>query len=369
MDPRAGTTPEDGLRLAWVDVAKGLCILLVVTMHATLGTGAAMGGEGFLHPLVAFAQPFRIPAFFLLSGLFLGRVIGRGWRTFADKRVVHFAYFYGLWLLIQSAAKYGEIAGAGGPAAFLRHLALALVEPYASLWFIYLLAVFSVVTKLLRRLPGPVLLGGAALLQVFPPHTPSYLVEEFCARYVFFVAGYLFAGRVFALAEAVRARPGPALGALALWALAEGWIALTPAAGPGSPPLASLPGLGLAAGALGAVALVAAAVLLAEGGGPVARALRSCGHRSIAIYLAFFLPMAVARTLVVETGLITDVGLACLIVAASAALVPLVLERLVRGTRLDVLFRRPRAFHLAGTGTPDRADAPLAPRPAPVGGP
>lgn len=127
--------------------------------------------------------------------------------------------------------------------------------------------------------------------------------------------------------------------------------------------------MGLAAGALGAVALVAAAVLLAEGGGPVARALRSCGHRSIAIYLAFFLPMAVARTLVVETGLITDVGLACLIVAASAALVPLVLERLVRGTRLDVLFRRPRAFHLAGTGAPDLADAPLAPRPAPVGGP
>lgn len=367
MGPGAGTTPEDNLRLAWVDVAKGLCILLVVTMHATLGTGVAMGGEGFLHPLVAFAQPFRIPAFFLLSGLFLGRVIGRGWRPFADKRVVHFAYFYGLWLLIQSAAKYGEIAGEGGPTAFLRHLALALVEPYASLWFIYLLAVFSVVTKLLRRLPGPVLLGAAALLQVFPLHTPSYLVEEFCARYVFFVAGYLFAGRIFALAETVRARPGPVLGALALWALAEGGLALTPSAGPGSPALASLPGVGLLLGGAGALALVALAVLLTAAGGPVARALRDCGNRSIAIYLAFFLPMAVTRAFIVETGLITDVGLASLVVTASAALVPLLLERLVRGTRLSFLFRRPHAFHLAGTGAAGRPDAPISPRPAHLG--
>lgn len=98
---------EASAHLAWVDVAKGICILLVVMMHSTLGTGAAMGGEGFLHAVVAFATPFRIPAFFLLSGLFLGRVIDRDWRRYADLRVVHFAYFYSLWVVIQSAAKYG----------------------------------------------------------------------------------------------------------------------------------------------------------------------------------------------------------------------------------------------------------------------
>ena len=39
--------PEEAARLAWVDVAKGLCIILVVMMHSTLGTGEALGGEGF----------------------------------------------------------------------------------------------------------------------------------------------------------------------------------------------------------------------------------------------------------------------------------------------------------------------------------
>ena len=110
-----GPGAEEALRLAWVDVAKGLCIVLVVMMHSTLGTGNEMGGEGFLHNVVAFAKPFRIPDFFLLSGLFVGRVIDRDWRLFADRRVVHFAYFYLLWVLIQSAVKYGQIVDGAGP--------------------------------------------------------------------------------------------------------------------------------------------------------------------------------------------------------------------------------------------------------------
>jgi uncharacterized membrane protein YcfT len=181
---------------------------------ATLGTGEAMDGEGFLHTVVSFAKPFRIPDFFLLSGLFVGRVIDRDWRLFADRRVVHFAYFYGLWVVVQSLAKYPAIVGEAGPGAFAAHLVHALIEPYATLWFIYLLAVFSVVTKLLRRVPAAVLLAGAALLQVVPIATPSYLAEEFCARYVYFVAGYLFAGRIFALADRVARHPGAACAGL-----------------------------------------------------------------------------------------------------------------------------------------------------------
>ena len=63
-------------------------------MHSTLGTGEAMGGEGFMHSIVAFARPFRMPDFFLLSGLFLFRLIDRDWRTYLDRKLVHFGYFY-----------------------------------------------------------------------------------------------------------------------------------------------------------------------------------------------------------------------------------------------------------------------------------
>src|SRR5689334_20340847 len=87
-------------RVDWVDYAKGICIVMVVMMHSVLGVEAAAGQTGFMHVLVAFAKPFRMPDFFLISGLFLPVVIDRDWRTFLDRKVVHFAYFYVLWVTI-----------------------------------------------------------------------------------------------------------------------------------------------------------------------------------------------------------------------------------------------------------------------------
>src|SRR5438046_4980909 len=92
-------------RVDWVDYAKGFCIVFVVMMHSTLGVGQAAGQEGWLHPVVAFAKPFRMPDFFLISGLFLAPVIGRDWRTYLDRKAVHFAYFYLLWTAIQFTVK------------------------------------------------------------------------------------------------------------------------------------------------------------------------------------------------------------------------------------------------------------------------
>jgi uncharacterized membrane protein YcfT len=334
---------DDRDRVAWVDTAKGICIILVVMMHSTLGIGAEMGGEGFMHWVVAFAKPFRMPDFFLVSGLFLGRVIDRDWRTYADKRVVHFVYFYLLWLLIQSAFKYGQVAG-GSPAGFLAHLAWGLVEPYSTLWFIYILAIFSVVTKLLRPVPQVVVFAAAAALQILPIETPSFLLNEFCERWVYFLAGYMLAERVFAFARAAGTQPSLILAAVAGWAVVNGSLALTPIAWLPATTLAELPGVALVLGLAGALAIIGIAAILSRAG--LDRPLRYCGRNSIAIYLAFFLPMAVTRTLLVKTGIITDIGIAAAITTAAAVLVPLVLERIVRNTPLFFLFRRPAAFHL-----------------------
>ena len=101
-------------RIDWVDYAKGICIVMVVMMHSTLGVEAAAGKQGFMHLLVEFAKPFRMPDFFLISGLFLARVINRDWRTYLDRKVVHFAYFYVLWVSIQFAFKAPAFAAEQG---------------------------------------------------------------------------------------------------------------------------------------------------------------------------------------------------------------------------------------------------------------
>lgn len=336
-------TPASG-RIAWADAAKGICIILVVMMHTTLGIGQEMGGEGFLHAVVAFARPFRMPDFFLVSGLFLARVIDRDWRSYADKRVLHFAYFYVLWLVIQSGFKVVQISG-GSPVAFLHHLAVSLIEPYSTLWFIYLLGVFSVITKLLRRAPPAILFGVAAALQIIPVQTGSFLVDEFCARWVFFLAGYLFAPHVIRLAAWARDHLAAAFAGVTVWAVVNGVLALTVVElAVGRTTLAQWPGLGLLTGLAGAVAIVTVASLLTRLG--LAAPLRYCGKNSIAIYLTFFLPMAIGRTILAQTGYVTDIGLAATLVTVFAVAVPLVIERLTRGTQFAFLYHRPDWAHL-----------------------
>src|SRR6202012_2417238 len=93
-----GSVTSASGRVDWVDYAKGICIVMVVMMHSVLGVELAAGQTGFMHLVVMFAKPFRMPDFFLISGLFLPVVIDRDWRTYLDRKVVHFAYFYVLWV-------------------------------------------------------------------------------------------------------------------------------------------------------------------------------------------------------------------------------------------------------------------------------
>jgi len=338
------TAAGDPHRVAWIDTAKGLCIVFVVMMHATLGVGEAMGAEGFMHTVVAFAAPFRMPDFFLISGLFLARVVDRDWRTYGDKRILHFVYFYLLWLVIQSVVKFGAVSG-GSLGGFVEHLLVSLVEPFSTLWFVYMLAIFSIVAKLARRVNPVLLLAVAAALEIAPIHTGWFLLDEFCARLVYFLAGWHLAGAIFRLADRATEKPLPALGFLCLWAVANGALALTPAPIAGVSTLAALPLVSLALGSAGAVAIVVASALLARtlAGAPVAYA----GRHSIAVYLAFFFPMAVTREVLIRTGIVEDVGVVALVVTIAAVIAPLVLERLVRRTPLSFLFERPAFARLS----------------------
>src|SRR3954462_6245576 len=110
-------------RVDWVDYAKGFCIVMVVMMHSTLGVEAAAGETSWMHHAVAFAKPFRMPDFFLISGLFLARVIGRHWRPSLDCKVVHFVCFSLLWVTIQFAFK--------APGFAAEHGALGVAKLYA----------------------------------------------------------------------------------------------------------------------------------------------------------------------------------------------------------------------------------------------
>jgi uncharacterized membrane protein YcfT len=331
------TAPGAAARIDWVDYAKGICIVMVVMMHSVLGVELAAGQTGFMHPLVAFAKPFRMPDFFLISGLFLPLVIDRDWRTYLDRKVVHFAYFYVLWVTIQFGFKAPAFAAdAGwGHAGFL--YLESFIEPFGTLWFIYLLPVFFIVIKLTRDLPPALIWGAAALLEAAHIATGWTVIDEFCARFVYIYSGYLFADWVFALSDRARAHPMRALAGLALWAIVNGGLVTL---GYSEWPLVSL-ALGLA----GACAIITMGTLLARL--RWMNVLRFCGAHSIVIYLAFFLPMAATRTLLLKTGIIHDIGTISLMVTTAGVVGALLIWKAALALHANFLFERPQAFWIA----------------------
>ena len=329
-------TPPPG-RVDWVDYAKGFCIIMVVMMHSTLGVEADAGREGFMHVVVAFAKPFRMPDFFMISGLFLARVVDRDWRTYLDRKVVHFVYFYLLWTAIQFAVKAPHFAAEVGWVGVLKLYALSFIEPLGILWFIYLLPLFAVVVKATRRMPPAAIWLVGAALEIAHIETGWTVIDEFANRFVYFYTGSLLAPQIFTLAAFVQARPAVAGLGLAAWSVLEGVAVF---AGYSELPLISL-GLGL----VGACAVVSISALLAKVHG--LDALRFCGKNSIVIYLAFFLPMASTRVLLLKTGVIADIGVVSLIVTTAGVLGALAIWWAARGTRFDFLFVRPARFWLA----------------------
>jgi uncharacterized membrane protein YcfT len=334
-------------RIDWVDYAKGICIVMVVMMHSVLGVELAAGQTGFMHLFVTFAKPFRMPDFFLISGLFLSMVIDRDWRVYLDRKVVHFAYFYVLWVTIQFGFKAPGFAAETGWAQVGLLYLESFIEPFGTLWFIYLLPIFFVVTKATRRMPPLLIWGVAALLEMAHVATGWTAIDEFCARFVYFYSGYWFAGYVFALSDRARVHPKWALAGLALWATIDGGLVYLGCS--------ELPLVSLALGLVGACAIVTCGTLLARM--QWLTFLRFCGEHSIVIYLAFFLPMAATRTLLLHTGWIHDIGTMSLIVTIAGVVGALALWRIALAVGANFLFERPAAFWIA----PKKAGVALQP--------
>jgi uncharacterized membrane protein YcfT len=199
--------------------------------------------------------------------------------------------------------------------------------------------IFFVVTKLARdaRIPSVMVWLAAAGLEIAHVHTGATVIDEFASRFVYFYTGYLVAPHIFALAKRADSHPEGALAGLTIWGLVNGLLVFNG--------FAELPLVSLALGLAGAAAVVSFSALLAKS--DLATPLRYCGRNSIVIYLAFFLPMAASRTVLLKTGWISDIGTMSVIVTAVGVIGSLVWFWAVRRTFLRFLFERPDPFWIA----------------------
>ena len=327
-------------RIDWVDYAKGICIILVVMMHSTLGVEKAAGTVSWLHGFIDWARPFRMPDFFMISGLFLASSIDKPWRKYLDSKVLHFLYFYVLWLFLQTIFKACLACGLDGAIEASKVFLTGFVEPFGTLWFIYLLPIFFVTLKLLRNVPPLLMFLSGALLLSVRVDTGWLLIDEFASRFVYFYVGFWLAKYIFAFAAEVNAKPiAVILAGLVIWGFGNYQMVQSG--------FSLLPGFSLVLGLVGACAVVSTGVLLSKF--KVAHALRYCGQNSIVIYLSFFLFMATSRTILLKLVPHFDLGWMSLIVTTSGVIGPIVLFWLTRNTRLSFLFKRPEWAKLAKT--------------------
>jgi uncharacterized membrane protein YcfT len=320
-------------RVQWLDHARGLSILLIVLLHSTYALEGVVA-TGPVAQLIDLVRPFRLPALFFLSGLFLAKVIDTPWRDFADRRLLHYAYFYALWATIEFAALKGTRAAQGQmPADAGWQYAMLFVNPHGPLWFIYALPFFFLMARLVRGIPAWVVLPVAALLSVLPIETGWVITDRLASRFVYFYAGYVFAQPTKALGLFVQRQRLPVLIGLLAWSMAH--VALMR--------LAQWHEAELTAFVLGVAGVVALVVI-----GAWVAALRGMGwlayigSHSLTVFLAFPLLLIVTRKLLQLARIELNGDLMILLMASGAIVGGLILERLVRHTPLKFLFQRPR---------------------------
>ena len=271
-------------RIGWVDYAKGICIVLVVMMHTVNGIEHALHQEGWMREIVDFARPFRMPDFFLISGLFLSRTLKGPLLSYLDRKLVHFVYFYLLWLTLQLGILEMHI-WLSDPLQFAKIWLKALVEPLNSLWFIHMLAIFYVVARLVKDLPKLTVLMLAIALQTLYQFgvidTGWTVLDRFANRFVYFWFGYIAAPWIFQFAQSVTDRVVAAALFLLVWSVMNYFLVEANAH--------NMPFFSLALGGMGAIAICIISAGLEKSNS--LNFINYIGRHSIAVYLGFVFPL------------------------------------------------------------------------------
>jgi fucose 4-O-acetylase-like acetyltransferase len=314
-DERLTGVPGSLRPVAWVDVARGLGIVLVVYGHVLRGNFAPAAAPAWVGSQDRLIYAFHMPLFFVLSGLFLWRSVSAGRARFLTSRWSQIVYPYVLWSLLTVGLELAFAGYINSPVTWT-DVVLLPFRPVEQYWFLYALLVLQLVAA--AAYPSKVLYAAAAIagLLVLQLAGGEWIGLRAFAFAPFIVAGVLLGSRLFALAA------GPAAGKAAL-AIA-GWsvFALLLA---GSDPFAGTPLAGLLAGLSGALGTIGVAMLAASS--PLSHGLAELGRASLAIFVAHTIVSAGLRIALRLVGFAPAGALSVTVALIGGLLAPYLLWR------------------------------------------
>jgi len=325
-------------RIAWIDAARGIGIILVVYGHALRGQMAA-----HLYPTSAASlwqdrliYAFHMPLFFFLSGLFAR--IGTSRSGFVLKRLRSLAWPYLLWSLVQGLMSMAAGRYANAPIRFDELIRIGW-QPIGQFWFLYALLLCDLLLLLPRILfftLVPVLVIGSAL------SGRANIATLAAADLPYFALGVLIGAR--RLSEWLAGRGRAAGLMLCGWGMFASLLLWRD-----SIPTALFTYLIAIAGIAGTIGL---AVLSARAGWLVA-----LGAASMPIYLMHVIAQAGIRALVAPLSIPPAVMLG--IVALFALIAPVVAWRLLSWLGLAEVLGLGKSVARVGADKPDSSRATL----------
>ena len=206
-------------RIEWIDLVKAVSVLLVVFMHASntlVDLAGPSGVTGVLQNVNHLLEPLRMPVFFLVSGMLASSAVHRPWSK-SGNRTLGMVYLYVVWMLLF----FGFITLFGhAPSEPVR----AIVFAKSGFWYLYAMALFFVIARVLRSQPAWVVLAVALLPNILRPLTdqvlgelvPGSLYTSMAMNLAFFLAGAYYKDVVGSLADKATTWHAVVLGSLSV---------------------------------------------------------------------------------------------------------------------------------------------------------
>ncbi len=180
VTPEAPAAASPTERLAWLDAAKGVGIVLVALGHAMGGLMDVAGGPPLpvLQSVFFVIYTFHMPLFFFLSAALVKRRIERSQARFFESIWTRIAVPYVLWSTVQFTLIYCAGSLVNSPVdSYWPTIAALPWQPVSQFWFLYVLALLQLISLItLSFAPRHgvwILLGAAVILRVVACFVPG----------------------------------------------------------------------------------------------------------------------------------------------------------------------------------------------------
>jgi fucose 4-O-acetylase-like acetyltransferase len=194
-------------RLAWIDYARGIAIILVLYRHIFEGisrSGVEAAQYSWLENANIIFYSFRMPLFFILSGVFISKSLAkRSMKGLIMNKVNILLYPYLLWSFIQITIQI-LLSGYVNAHRGLADYGYVFLYPRRIDQFWYLYALFNVMVLYIftreklhfklwhQLLAGTLMYFSSSYLST--KHIDAGFIYDICHYYIFFAIGELISG-------------------------------------------------------------------------------------------------------------------------------------------------------------------------------